>query len=218
MLYCRSRAICLIGVGVWRASSATCLPAVRLHTVCMPTHSPPDSWTQENVAQLCRLADKYDIAHLRQGCALFLNTNVLTLTLTAPLASPQNLLHAASLVERYLHQVPHSTQAVQRQLHAALSHLTPSPYYHKVVDLWPSKDAASALLVVELADSAEYRDIVTSNLQVPCFLPGWVIGKNAQVARSQLHHVRSDCHSLQERIQAARLGALTTVLKRFCRA
>ncbi|KAG2423191.1 hypothetical protein HXX76_010959 [Chlamydomonas incerta] len=60
--------------------------------------------TWDNVVPLCRLADKYDIARLRQDCAWFLSANAAQLTLTAPPTAPQNLLHAASLVERYLGQ------------------------------------------------------------------------------------------------------------------
>ncbi|PNW84035.1 hypothetical protein CHLRE_04g218526v5 [Chlamydomonas reinhardtii] len=60
------------------------------------------SWS--NVAGLCHLADKYDMPAVRNYCAWFLTANVYAMSLTAPLASPQNLLHAASLLERYFKQ------------------------------------------------------------------------------------------------------------------
>lgn len=57
---------------------------------------------QDNVASLLRLADKYDMAAVRSTCAAFLVGRKNDMSLHEPLESPKNLLHAASLVERYL--------------------------------------------------------------------------------------------------------------------
>ena len=135
------------------------------------------SRAQDNVVPLCRLADKYDIARLRHDCAWFLSANVSKLTLTEPLASPQNLLHAASLVERYLHQVPCSTQPVREQLDSVIGQLAPHSNHRsseKVVILWYGKLPVSGLQLAQLAASAEYPDIVAPELQV-CPWPGWVL-------------------------------------------
>eukprot|EP00198_Chlamydomonas_reinhardtii_P002847 XP_001692183.1 predicted protein [Chlamydomonas reinhardtii] len=127
-----------------------------------------DLVTWDNVVPLCRLADKYDIARLRHDCAWFLSANVSKLTLTEPLASPQNLLHAASLVERYLHQVPCSTQPVREQLDSVIGQLAPHSNHRsseKVVILWYGKLPVSGLQLAQLAASAEYPDIVAPELQ-----------------------------------------------------
>ncbi|KAG2423764.1 hypothetical protein HXX76_015040 [Chlamydomonas incerta] len=63
--------------------------------------SPLAAINWSNVAGLCRLADKYDMPAVRNYCAWFLTANVTAMSLAAPLTSPQNLLHAASLAERY---------------------------------------------------------------------------------------------------------------------
>ncbi|PNW85011.1 hypothetical protein CHLRE_03g167850v5 [Chlamydomonas reinhardtii] len=62
--------------------------------------APPVDWA--NVEQLLRLADKYDMDAVRSTCAAFLACNISQMALSHPLDSPRNLLHAASLAERYL--------------------------------------------------------------------------------------------------------------------
>ena len=59
-------------------------------------------YAQANVEQLLRLADKYDMDAVRSTCAAFLACNISQMALSHPLDSPRNLLHAASLAERYL--------------------------------------------------------------------------------------------------------------------
>ena len=53
---------------------------------------------------LLRLADKYDMDAVRSACAVFLGSkaSAAAVDLSHPLESARNLLHAASLVERYL--------------------------------------------------------------------------------------------------------------------
>ncbi|PNW84961.1 hypothetical protein CHLRE_03g165801v5 [Chlamydomonas reinhardtii] len=62
----------------------------------------PVSW--DNVGALLRLADKYDMDAVRSACAVFLGSkaSAAAVDLSHPLESARNLLHAASLVERYL--------------------------------------------------------------------------------------------------------------------
>ncbi|KAG2440213.1 hypothetical protein HXX76_004325 [Chlamydomonas incerta] len=56
---------------------------------------------RSNVEALMELADKYDMAPLRTACASYMAAKVGVLDLRYPLDSPNNTLHAASLVERY---------------------------------------------------------------------------------------------------------------------
>ncbi|KAG2433689.1 hypothetical protein HXX76_008059 [Chlamydomonas incerta] len=60
----------------------------------------PVTW--DNVTPLLRLADKYDMAAVRTACAGFLAVSASQVSLSEPLDSPKNLLHAASLAEKYL--------------------------------------------------------------------------------------------------------------------
>ncbi|KAG2442896.1 hypothetical protein HXX76_002973 [Chlamydomonas incerta] len=60
----------------------------------------PVTW--DNVGALLRLADKYDMAAVRTACAVFLAVSAHQMSLSEPLASPKNPLHAASLAEKHL--------------------------------------------------------------------------------------------------------------------
>ncbi|KAG2452106.1 hypothetical protein HYH02_003140 [Chlamydomonas schloesseri] len=124
--------------------------------------------TWDNVTQLCRLADKYDIPRLRSDCLWFLSANASKLSLHEPLTSPQNLLHAASLAERYLSQVSRGAEPISNsRLDAVIGNLAPSggariEYTHC---LWNAQDPSSSLQLLKLARCDQYAAVIAPGVQ-----------------------------------------------------
>ncbi|KAG2452031.1 hypothetical protein HYH02_003069 [Chlamydomonas schloesseri] len=88
-----------------------------------PEEKTLDALAWSNLGPVARLAHKYDISLLRKMCLLFLNSNVNDMGLEAPLApldSPRNLLHGASLAERYLQCGDGLGEAATKELYATL--------------------------------------------------------------------------------------------------
>ncbi|KAG2452032.1 hypothetical protein HYH02_003070 [Chlamydomonas schloesseri] len=140
--------------------------------------------TWDNIGALARLAHKYDMPQLQTCCALFLAVNLHEASLKEPLASPKNLLHAASLAERYLCDCGNmhicSGKAVQAAFKAELSMLTTMNVQHSfnsaygcisiavsAADMYAWKTAAQPAvtrLKRLMADSA-YSVVVASGVQ-----------------------------------------------------
>ncbi|PNW76307.1 hypothetical protein CHLRE_12g539800v5 [Chlamydomonas reinhardtii] len=64
------------------------------------THLAGLSW--DNITGVCRLAHKFGMCVVQKSCLLFLTSNLPDTRFSAPITSPKNVLHAASLAERYL--------------------------------------------------------------------------------------------------------------------
>ncbi|KAG2433712.1 hypothetical protein HXX76_008080 [Chlamydomonas incerta] len=141
------------------------------------------SW--ENVAGMCHLAHKYGMSSLQKACLLFLTAHLRDTSLFKyNIESPKNLLHAASLAERYLiggggdgGLLLPFTDAVEAAAKAAL----PQPVKlqrgadcdkHEVAMVryttyssWRSAAYGQLRPLKELMAHPKYDDIVTSGVQ-----------------------------------------------------
>ncbi|KAG2440362.1 hypothetical protein HXX76_004467 [Chlamydomonas incerta] len=130
----------------------------------------------DNVVPLLRLADKYDMTAVRKECAQFLVTHVKDISLAAPLESPQNLLHAASLVETYLSGSSTPAQRAVQQLVAPIGSVLREQLYavdsqfistsmQAFLQAWKSKARDVVANLNRLVNHPQYQNIVTVAVQ-----------------------------------------------------
>lgn len=185
------------GTWVFRSACTCCLaerkshnPRTFLRPARLLVHHPcrcQYMTPQDNITGVCRLAHKFGMCVVQKSCLLFLTSNLPDTRFSAPITSPKNVLHAASLAERYLccgggdgGLLRPFNIAVDAAVRAALpkavmltykdfNGMTGSDHFHK----WQRASTRLLDALMALTNQREYMSVVAPGVQVGGSLCVW---------------------------------------------